>query len=211
MSSLAAQAAKRYRRQIKNGISHDLAFDKLLGPELVDCSPGFARDERETAVTLTPNCPTESSVRVLFPDNSGLIFDDSEVLVARLMNPSEDGSVYTCCNDLTPIMPLRRYRWRANEARYPFLGPETTLVDRALQLADIVLINKYGLGLPMWMRWFWYDRLLVKNLISAGGNEEALCSLLLGMMGNGKLALLNAVSGEEVDRSTFSIRHQTVP
>ena len=165
MSSRAAQAAKRYRRLIKNGVSHDLAFDKLLGPELVDCFPGYARNELETPVTLIPNGPTESSARVLFPDGSALIFDDSEVLVARLTNSAEDASVHAYCNDLTPVIPLSRYRLRLTTARYPFTEPETKLVNKALELADYVLLNKYQLGLPVSMRWFSNDRLLVKNLV----------------------------------------------
>ena len=154
MSSLAAQAAKRYRRLIKNGVSHDLAFDKALGLGLVDCFPGYACNECNIAVTLTPNCSTESSVRVLFPDDSPLIFDDSEILVARLMNSIEDSSVYACRNELTPVTPLSRYRLRSTTARYPFTEPGTKLVNAALQLADYVLLNKYGLRLPAWMRWF---------------------------------------------------------
>ena len=148
MSSLAAQAAKRYRRLIKNGVSHDSAFDKASGFELVDCFPGYARNERNIAVTLTPNC-SESSVRVLFPDDSVLIFDDEEVLVARLMNSVEDSSVYACRNELTPVIPLSRYRLRLTTARYPFTEPETKLVNKALELADYVLLNKYGSWLNM--------------------------------------------------------------
>ena len=128
-----------------------------------------------------------------------------------MMNSAEDGSVHAYCNDLTPVIPLSRYRLRLTTARYTFTEPETKLVNAALQLADYVLLNKYRLGLPVWMRWFWYDRLLVKNLISAGGDEEALCSLLLGMIANERLTLLEVVSGAEVDGATASIRHQTVP
>ncbi len=212
MSSLAAQAAKRYRRMMRSGQSQENAFDRALGYDLDCCYLGYARCDRKTAVILAPNCSTESSVRVLFPDDSVLIFDNSEALVARLMNSVEDGSVYSYSSDLAPVSPIGRYGRRFSMVRYPFTEPEIKLMDGALQLVDSVLLDKYGLGLPIYMQWFWKHRLLVRNLVSAGGDEVALCSLLLGMIGNKQLPInLDQVSRDEVNGTTIIVRHQQIP
>lgn len=50
MASQAALAAKRYRRLIKSGMSHGHAYEKALGPDVIDCFPGYARSKRKTAV-----------------------------------------------------------------------------------------------------------------------------------------------------------------
>ena len=179
--------------------------------------PLTALGDMPKADAVSPSCvcldyPVKSSAAVAFPDGSALVFDATEVWVERMMNPAEDRSVYTYSDDLIPIAPLSRYGHRFYAARYVFTEPEMELVDRAVQLLDTVLINVHGLRLPMSMRWFSPDRLLVKNLISAGGDEEALCSLLLGMLANNRLTtVLEPAAGERVDDMTVVIRHQTVP
>ena len=212
MSSLAAQAAKKYRRMMRSGQSQENAFEKALGFDLVGCYPGYARCDRDSAIILAPNCSTETDMRILFPDDSVLIIDNSEAFVARLLNSVEDGSVYSYSSDLAPVSPINRYGRRFSVVRYPFTEPETKLIDGALQLVDSVLLNRYGLGLPIYMQWFWKHRLLVRNLVSAGGDEVALCSLLLGMIGNKQFAINhNQVSRDEENGKTITIRHQQVP
>ena len=128
--------------------------------------------------------PVKSSAAVAFPDGSALVFDATEVWVARMMNPAEDRSVYTYSDDLIPIAPpLSLWDTGFYAARYVFTEPEMELVNRAVQLLDTVLVNVHGLRLPMSMRWFSPDRLFVKNLISAGGDEEGPVLTTLGDAG----------------------------
>ena len=137
--------------------------------------------------------PIRSSVGLLFPDDSALIFGDEKVWVSRMASSSRDTTVYHYIDDLVPIVPIGRYRRVPYAARFLFTELEQGLVNQATQILDTLLLNEQGLKLPTWMRWFPNDRLLVKNLISAGGDAGALCSLLLGMLSNGRLTLLGRI------------------
>ena len=211
MVSMAAGAAKKHRRLIKSGLSPSDAFGRLASDtEAVSNWKECDRRVNETVVTYGLDYPIRSSVGLLFPDDSALIFGDETVWVSRMASSSRDTTVYHYIDDLVPIVPIGRYRRVPYAARFLFTELEQGLVNQATQILDTLLLNEQGLKLPTWMRWFPNDRLLVKNLISASGDAGALCSLLLGMLSNGRLTLLEE-SSEDDDRSTVTIRHQSVP
>ena len=181
MSSLAAETAKTFRRLIKNGTPPDEAFNRASLFKVVECFPGYNRVTRYVTVRLDSTYPMESSAVLLFSDNSVLIIDGMEAYVAKITTLTEDGIVHAYSDDLLPAEPLKRYKCYGNRqypVRYPFTETERALVSEAIQLLDSVLIAKYGRQLPVWAKWFPKDRLLVKNLIAAGGGVEAVCSLL---------------------------------
>ena len=215
MTSLAAKTAKAYRRSVRSGKSWDVALDRATPVEIVECFPGYNQTARNVVIKYASTYPMESSASLLFPDDSILILANTEAYVARVMNLAEDKTVHAYSDDLIPTMPLERYRRRFYPARYPFTEPERQLVNGAIQLMDTVLVNAYGLQLVAFMKWFPLDRLLVKNLIAAGGREEAICSLLLGMIFNGRpmtlleQAVVRDEAADELEKVT--IRHQMIP
>ena len=218
MVSSAARTAKAYRRLAGNGTSPNEALSRATPLEIVECFPGYNRVARDVVVRFDSTYPMESSAALLFPDDSILIVDDTGAFVARATNRAGDGTVHTYSDGLIPAEPLkryRRYRYQLYPVRYPFTETERALVDEAIQLLDTVLINEYGLQLPIWAKWFPQDRLLVKNLIAAGGNAEAICSFLLGMLPSGRPFFSpEPIAEKDWDapgRPTVTIRHQTIP
>ena len=211
MASMAALATKKYRRLVKSGLDPDRAFDRVASwAGAVASWNETERNTDRTVVSFPLEYPIRSSVGLLFPDDSALIFGGGLVWVSRLANPSKDAMVYRYMDDLIPIVPIGRYRHVPYSTRYSFTELEQRLVDEATRILDVLLLYEQGLQLPVWMRWFPSDRLLVKNLISAGGDANAVCSLLLGMLADGRLTVLETASDENYD-SVVTIRHQSVP
>ena len=211
MPSAAASAARKFRRLTKGGVASGAAFDRVVA-DVGAVAHWNERDRRVngTVVTYPLDYPVESSVGVLFPDDSGLVFGDGKVWVARKASSETDRAVYEYIDDLIPIVPIGRYRQVPYGTRYGFTEQEQRLVTQGLQILDILLMNEHGLKLSPWMRWFHKDRLLVKNVISAGGDAFALCWVLLGMLSKGRLSLLEEAPADD-DGSTLRIRHQSVP
>lgn len=211
MASMAASAAKKYRRLTKRGLVADHAFGKVLSDaEAVACWKESDRRTNGMVVTYPLDYPIRSSVGLLFPDDSALIFGEGRVWVSRRASSPKDTTVYHYIDDLIPVVPIGRYKGVPYATRYVFTESEQEKVIQACQILDIMLLNEWGLKLPTWMRWFPRDRLLVKNLIAAGGDANAVCSLLLGMLSNGRLTLLEGAS-EDDDGTSITIRHQSVP
>ena len=211
MASMAASAAKKHRRLMKAGRSPSDAFHKVASD--AKAVANWKESERRTNGTVVAyplDYPIRSSVGLLFPDDSAIIFGAEKVWVSRIANPSKDVTVYHYIDDLIPVVPIGRYRRVPYAVRYAFNETEQRLVVEATQILDTLLLNEWNLKLPPWMRWFPNDRMLVKNLISAGGDANALCSLLLGMLANKRLTLLESAS-EDDDGSVITIRHQPIP
>ena len=211
MPSIAAGAARKFRRLTKGGVTPVDAFGRVgAGVGAVAHWKERGRRVSGTVVTYALEYPFSSSVGLLFPDDSGLIFGEGRVWVSRRAISSKDLTVYQYIDDLVPIVPIGRHGPVPYGTRYAFTELEQRLVIQATQIMDIVLMNEHGLKLSPWMRWFHKDRLLVKNLISAGGDAFAVCCLLLGMLSKGRLTLVEEASADD-DGSTLTIRHQTVP
>ena len=211
MPSAVASAARKFRRLTKGGVASGAAFDRVV--EEVGAVAHWNEWDRRasgTVVTYPLDYPIESSVGLLFPDDSGLVFGDGKAWIARIAMPKTDTTVYRYIEDLIPIVPIGRSGRVPYGTRYPFTDTEQTLVIQATQIMDIVLMGEHGLQLSPWMRWFHQDRLLVKNLISAGGDAFAVCCLMLGMLSKGRLTVVEETSADD-GGSTLTIRHQSVP
>ena len=211
MATMAARAARKFRSLTKGGLDSDHAVGRVVSDaKAVTCWKESNRHADGTVVTYPLDYPIRSSLGLLFPDDSALIFGAEKVWVSRIAGPSKDVTVYHYIDDLIPVVPIGRYRRVPYAVRYAFTETEQRLVVEATQMLDTLLLNEWNLKLPPWMRWFPNDRLFVKNLISAGGDANALCSLLLGMLSNKRLTRLETAS-EDDDGSVVTIRHQPIP
>lgn len=211
MATLAARAARKYRDLAKRGLAPDLALRRVASD--VHAVTSWKEADRRadgTVVMYSVDYPIRASVGLLFPDDSALIFREDQVWVSRRASSSKDNTVYQYIDDLIPIVPIGRNSSVPHAPRYLFTESEQRLVVHATQILDSVLLNEWRMKLPVWMRWFSSDRLLVKNLIDAGGDANDVCSLLLGMLSNGRLTLLEGAS-ESDDGTSVTIRHQSVP
>lgn len=211
MATMAAGAARKFRRLTKRGMAPGEAFDRLA----VDLGAVGHWNESErvgngTVVMYSLDYPIESSVGLLFPDDSGLMFGDGRVWVCRRANASKDSAVYEYIDALVPMVPIARGVRVPYGTRYPFTEMEQNVVNQAVQIVDIVLMNEHGLMLAPWMRWFHKDRLLVKNLISADGDALALAWVLLGLLSKGRLTSVEEMSAD-ADGSRLVVKHQSVP
>ena len=205
------QAARKFRRLTKRGVSAGDAFERVAA-DLRAVDHWNERERRGGGmVVMCPlDYPIESSIGLLFPDESGLILGDGRVWVSRQASASKDLAVYQYMDCLIPIVPIGRVGRVPYATRYPFTEGEQQVLNQAVQIVDIVLMNEHGLMLSPWMRWFHKDRLLVKNLISAGGDAIALAWVLLGLLSAGRLTSVEEMSADD-DGASLVMRHQSVP